>query len=120
MTSPFITTKDVTVIYAISFLEAIHFVRFLMHTKEEKCIEIQMKFAGVSCRIQGIINCHSLWIPTIRVALFLADNEDDIFVCTSNPFFKLAKKIKVHLIWTLTCKKKINEDHNIRQYMIFF
>lgn len=41
-------------------------------------------------------------------------------VCTSNPFFKLAKKIKVHLIWTLTCKKKINEDHNIRQYMIFF
>lgn len=51
MTSPFITTKDVTVIYAISFLKAIHFVRFLMHTKEEKCIEIQMKFAGVSCRI---------------------------------------------------------------------
>lgn len=47
MTSPFI----VTVIYAISFLEAIHFVRFLMQTKEEKCIEIQMKFAGVSCRI---------------------------------------------------------------------
>lgn len=43
--------KRLTVIYAISFLEAIHFVRFLMHTKEEKCIEIQMKFAGVSCRI---------------------------------------------------------------------
>lgn len=52
-------TNDVTVYYnkrrngylCDFFLEAIHFVRFLMHTKEEKCIEIQMKFAGVSCRI---------------------------------------------------------------------
>lgn len=42
---------------------------------------------------------------------FVSDNEDDIFVCTSNPFYKIAKKIKVHLIWTLTCKKKINEEH---------
>lgn len=45
---------------------------------------------------------------------FFVDNEDDIFVCILNFFFKLVKKIKVYLIWMLICKKKIYEDYNIR------
>lgn len=45
---------------------------------------------------------------------FFVDNEDDIFVWILNFFFKLVKKIKVYLIWMLICKKKINEDYNIR------